>query len=534
MKKTSQTSQHASITSGADSTTPVSDKQLDPIILEKRISRSSDAVNTVRSRDYGVDGGIIEGDNTHPGLQRANTDPLPARPTLVAHNTGKPPLFEKPVFQPTKTLKPPPTWKACFINALRYSPLNILLVFIPISWALNFASVGDTAVFITSALAIIPCAALLSFATEELAVRVGDAAGGLLNATFGNAIELIVAILALVKGELAIVQAAMLGSIISNSLLVLGCCFFAGGLRYYDQPYSVRNTQLNISMLGLSVHAIVIPAAFHTAIGFYQDQAGGTAEENAAEDAQTQRNILSLSRGVAFILLFIYAAYLVFQLFTHSFYYKPQSTEDGNIVVTRPQRDNVFRVPSWHSTSSASDDGEAGSSTSSESSEDDGIHQPKLKVGAALVLLLTVTALAGVTSEWLVSSINGLAESNGVSKVWISFILLPLIGNAAEHVAAVTVAVKGRLDLSIAIAVGSSIQIALFVLPVLILLGWAIGQPLSMFFDIFETLTLFISIVIVNWAIQDDRTNWLEGLTLMSVYLIIALSFWWYDGSSAI
>jgi len=531
MKNTEQPINHA-ITSGAgvpNGTAGNTNDKLDPIILEKRISRSSDAVNV---RDFANSGSAA------PTLYRSNTDPLPARPAFVSHTTTKPPLFEKPVFGPAKALKKSPTFKACFINAVRYSPLNVLLVFIPVSWALNFAKVGDTAVFITSALAIIPCAALLSFATEELAVRVGDAAGGLLNATFGNAIELIVAILALVKGELAIVQAAMLGSIISNSLLVLGCCFFAGGLRFYDQPYSVRNTQLNISMLGLSVHAIVIPAAFHIAIGYYQDQNGGTAEENAAEDAQTQRNILSLSRGVAFILLFVYAAYLVFQLFTHSFYYKPEETADGEIVLARPQRDNVFRVPSWHGGSSrGSDDGEAdeaASSTSSGSTDEDGVHQPKLKVSAALVLLLTVTALAGVTSEWLVSSINGLAESRGVSKIWISFILLPLIGNAAEHVAAVTVAVKGRLDLSIAIAVGSSIQISLFVLPVLILLGWAIGQPLSMFFDIFETLTLFISIVIVNWAIQDNATNWLEGLTLMATYLIIALSFWWYDGQGTL
>jgi len=530
MQNSSQTSNHA-LTSGAgvpQSTAGNTNDKL--IILEKRISRSSDAVNV---RDFGTS------ENDAPTLHRSNTEPLPARPAFASRNTGKPPLFEKPTFGPAKALKEPPTFKACFFNAVRYSPLNVLLVFVPVSWALHFAGVGDTAVFITSALAIIPCAALLSFATEELAVRVGDAAGGLLNATFGNAIELIVAILALVKGELAIVQAAMLGSIISNSLLVLGCCFFAGGLRFYDQPYSVRNTQLNISMLGLSVHAIVIPAAFHIAIGYYQDQNGGTPEENAAEDAQTQRNILSLSRGVAFILLFVYAAYLVFQLFTHSFYYKPKETANGEIILEKPHRDNVFRVPSWHGSSSSrgSNDGEAdeaASSTSSSSSDDDGVHQPRLKVSAAIVLLLTVTALAGVTSEWLVSSINGLAESRGVSKIWISFILLPLIGNAAEHVAAVSVAVKGRLDLSIAIAIGSSIQISLFVLPVLILLGWAIGQPLSMFFDIFETITLFISVIIVNWAIQDNATNWLEGLTLVMVYFIVALSFWWYDGSGSL
>lgn len=169
---------------------------------------------------------------------------------------------------------------------------------IPVSWALHFTGAGgDTAIFCTSFAAIIPLAALLGFATEEMAIRVGHTLGGLLNATFGNAVELIIAILALVKGELRIVQSSMIGSILSNCLLVLGCCFFAGGIRFHEQIYTIRSAQLNISMLGISALVIVIPAAFHAAV----DQLGPNQAEYHEVD------ILKLSRGVSFILLFVYA-----------------------------------------------------------------------------------------------------------------------------------------------------------------------------------------------------------------------------------
>lgn len=174
------------------------------------------------------------------------------------------------------------------------------------------------------------------------------------------------------------------------------------------------------------------------------------------------------------------------------------------------------------------------SSSSSNSSDDEDSETPQLKVQAAIVLILVVTAITGVTAEWLVDSIDGVTESGNISREFVALILLPLVGNVAEHVTAVTVSVKDKLDLSMAVAVGSSIQISLFVIPILVILGWCIGQPLTLEFDILETIILFISIVIVNQAISDGKTNWMEGAVLISTYITIALAMWFYPGGGGL
>lgn len=439
------------------------------------------------------------------------------------------------LLEPNKPLKPPPTYKTSLYNIATYSYLNILLVFVPVVFGVHFSGAGDTATFCCAFGAIIPLAALLGFATEELALRVGHALGGLLNATLGNTVELIIAILALVKGELRVVQSAMIGSILSNCLLVLGCCFFAGGIRFHEQIYTIRSAQLNTSMLSISALVIVIPAAYHLAV----------SELGSAQAATSESDILKLSRGVSFILLFVYAAYLFFQLWTHSYLYTAASvqvkrsrratvTDDGE---PQPPTDTtVLRIPSWHSHSS--DDSDAASTTpssaSSDSSDEDGVEHPKLKIQAAILLILAVTALTGVIAEYLVSSIDGLTRSGNISREFVALILLPLVGNAAEHVTAVVVSVKDKLDLSLAVAVGSSIQISLFVIPVLVLLGWAIGQPLDLQFGTLETITLFVSICFVNQAISDGKSNWLEGLSLIFAYLVIALVFFFFPGDGSL
>ncbi|KPV76345.1 uncharacterized protein RHOBADRAFT_25405 [Rhodotorula graminis WP1] len=399
-----------------------------------------------------------------------------------------------------------------------------------------------------SFIAIVPLAALLGFATEDIALRVGETIGGLLNATFGNAVELIIAILALTKGELDIVQSSMIGSILSNCLLVLGMCFVAGGLRMHEMSYSIRAAQVNLNLLGLAVTAIVIPVAFHV---FVDDDANEPL-------SVTDNKVVQISHGVAIILIFVYCAMLVFQLWTHAYMYSAGKPGDSNtpggaaqlarerqlaIPAGEPQpptSGGVFRIgslPSLPSWGGSSDDGSSSSSSSSSSSasSEDSLdeHTPKMLARVAILLLVVVTVITGVTAEWLVSSIEGLVASGGVSEQFVSLILLPLVGNAAEHVTAVTVAAKDKLDLSIAVAVGSSIQIALFVIPVLILLGWCIGQPLTFYFDEFETVILFVSVVAVNWAISDGRTNWLEGLILCVIYIIIALTIWYYEPTSA-
>ncbi|GAA5990268.1 hypothetical protein JCM10908_005901 [Rhodotorula pacifica] len=515
---------------------------------------------------------------------------------------ARPALLSKKLLEPKKPLGKNPSFRQCMINVLRYSWLNVLFVFVPVSWAMHFSHQSATATFCVSFFAIVPLAAMLGFATEELAVRVGDAFGGLLNATFGNAVELIISILALVKGELGIVRSSMLGSILSNCLLVLGGCFFAGGIRFHEQGYSLRAAQLNINLLGIAVVAIVIPVAFHSFI-----QAEGTES-----DELTSSNVLKLSRGISFILLFVYACYLTFQLWTHAYLYappkmpRPPTTSTAALLIYNegpqpPSEGKVFRIPSlpsWGSSSSSSASSSAGSirgrhartlapgeednsadepavySTDEAAQHDDDLarvltaasdtfrrpitepkkdkqdqavdleaqqqaefspldeHAPQLSVWFAFGLLAVITALTGVTAEALVDSIDGLTETGNVSKEFVALILLPVVGNAAEHVTAITVATKNKLNLSLAVAVGSSIQIAFFVIPVLVLLGWAIGQPLDFDFNTFETLVVFLAGCVVNWAIQDGKTNWLEGLTLMSLYLIIALVFWFFDPPS--
>ncbi|GJN90445.1 hypothetical protein Rhopal_003456-T1 [Rhodotorula paludigena] len=542
-----------------------------------------------------------------------------AEPTCIAPLAGsrdiaapqddqpqRPVFLSKALLEPKKPIGKNPSFRQCCINVARYSWLNVLLVFVPVSWAMDLSHQSATITFVMSFLAIVPLAALLGYATEELAIRVGDALGGLLNATFGNAVELIIAILALTKGELGIVRSSMLGSILSNCLLVLGCCFAAGGFKFYEQGYSIRAAQLNINLLGIAVVAIVIPVGFHAFIN-----------QNAVQsEALTDDAVLRLSRGIAFILLIVYD--LLFQLWTHSYLYVPAPPRDPRKPLMTyaegpfpPVEGKVFRIPSlpsWGSSSSSSASNRSVRSRASSfvhgdqpipanlSMAEEGLtrtrssgaasstaghhvppepregafvpnageleaqaaaaiggfstreqrdlekggeahgsdsleHQPELSPWFGFVLLAVVTALTGVTAEFLVSSIDGLTQTGNVSKEFVALILLPVVGNAAEHVTAVTVATKNKLDLSLSIAVGSSIQVALFIVPVLILLGWAIGQPLDLEFDSYETLVVFVSIWAVNCAIGDGRTNWLEGVSLMFVYVIIALVTWYYPGT---
>ncbi|KDE05621.1 hypothetical protein MVLG_03993 [Microbotryum lychnidis-dioicae p1A1 Lamole] len=490
-----------------------------------------------------------------PGVLRSNTSlsaavanstaPLyksatSAQAQAQAAAAGRPIPFTEVLLTPKKPVGAPPGWKLSFINTLRYSYLNILLVFIPIAWAMNFSHQTAAVCFFTSFAAIVPLAALLGFATEELALRVGDALGGLLNASFGNATELIISILALVKGELRVVQSSMLGSILSNCLLVLGMCFFAGGLRFHEQGYESRSANLNINLLGVAISSIIIPVGF---VAFVTD-------DNLLDAATTARDVMSISRGVAILLLITYIGYMLFQLWTHSYLFVPVVLEPGEkrrpiaAYIEGPQpptEGGVFRIPSlpsWGGSSSSAssvlsrvDTNRSDHDAEAQSMQDKDHHTPRLSVVYAFVLLLIVTGLTGYTAEILVGSIDGLVSTTSLNREFVALILLPLVGNAAEHITAVTVASKGKLDLAMSVAVGSSIQIALFVIPLLVLIGWMIGQPLTLAFDPFETLILFLSICAVNFAIQDGRSNWLEGGTLMMAYVVIAIVAFYYPGT---
>lgn len=347
--------------------------------------------------------------------------------------------------------------------------IYLLLIFIPISALAEFLHWGPTVVFVTACLAIVPLAKLMGYATEEIALKAGQGIGGLLNATFGNAVELIIAFLALQRGLIQVVQASITGSIIGNLLLVFGLSVFLGGTRYKEQRFNRTAASANGAMLLLAVSALLVPAAFVL-----------TSDATVAT-----QGVKGLSYGVALILLLTYGLNLVFSLRTHSHLY------DG-------------------------------------SSHGEGVEEPKLAMPKAIALLLAATVLVAIESEWLVGSIEAVTHEWHLSELFIGVILIPLIGNAAEHLTAVTVAMKNKMDLSLGIAMGSSLQIALLVAPVLVLAGWAMGQPLTLHFNLFEVVAVVLAVAIANAISQDGESNWLEGAMLLALYAILGVAFFFH------
>ncbi|KAF7359886.1 Ca(2+)/H(+) antiporter [Mycena venus] len=427
------------------------------------------------------------------------------------------------LFKPHRKIGRAPGVLRSIRSIITASWLNVLLVFIPISWAFNFADKDkQVLIFVFSFLAIIPLAKLLAFATDELSMRVGQTLAGLLNATLGNAVELIVAIIALTKCELSIVQSSLIGSILSNLLLVLGMCFFAGGIKFSEQGFGASATQLNSSLLTISVIAILLPNAFRFAV-------------TKASDPDAGEDVLKVSHGVALILLFIYGSYLFFQLYSHATLYVDGNDEFKSTKY--PPKDKKDPAGKDHAGTATGRDPGSGAAPSDpepqrEAEDEDG-EEPQLSLLMTIGLLAVVTVVVAVTAEWLVDSINGLVEGGNITREFVGVILLPIVGNAAEHVTAVTVSVKDKLTLSLGVAVGSSIQIALFVIPFMMVLGWILGKPLTMLFDPFESIALFLAVMTVNYVVQDGKSNWLEGMILMCLYFILGTTFFFYPGASA-
>ncbi|KAI1435536.1 Sodium/calcium exchanger protein-domain-containing protein [Xylaria sp. CBS 124048] len=639
---------------------------------------------------------------------------------------------------------------------LFHSWINLGLVFVPVGIAVaRMPNSNAGATFGINAVAIIPLAALLSYATESVARKLGDTVGALLNVTFGNAVELIIFI-ALVKGEIRVVQASLLGSILANLLLILGGAFFMGGLRFREQMYNSTVTQMSACLLSLSVISLVLPTAFHASF-----------KNTVLADQQS----LKISRGTSVILLLVYVVYLLFQLKSHAYMYEstPQhiideestpgpaaawldtSSSDGsssdsdsdssvhsrNTMSRRVKRairarrrrkssitsadtdDELARArPSSNNVSPGPDGSKNGESSSgrlnfsrSNSAESEEVLEeertnkgrrkhrhkhsklkrhrhrknsaplevedapavaeeniaglipgavqveisegeprridfagdlvtvidaaespqsggrrpfnnlrslsfrpvakslappvftqqsqiggaqaiavplgpvPRIRYGirrtnslpdklnhhypvrppgamlpsrippasladnpeqaveaheddlsrlAAVILLLVTTALVAVCAEFLVDSIQDVVASSSVKEIFIGLIILPIVGNAAEHVTAITVAMKNKMDLAIGVAVGSSIQIALFVTPLVVIIGWIINQPMTLYFTLFETVSLFVSAFIINFLILDGRSNYLEGALLVATYVIIGtIAFFYPEGSEA-
>ncbi len=347
----------------------------------------------------------------------------------------------------------------------------ILLIFVPISAAAHFLEWSPLVVFLTACAAIVPLAAWMGNATEEIAVVLGPSLGGLLNATFGNATELIIALVALNAGLTEVVKASLTGSIIGNLLLVMGLSMFLGGLRYKEQEFQPVVARVNASSMNLAVIAILMPTAV-----------------NVTSSGVTDISIKSLSVATAIVLITVYILTLVFSMKTHAY---------------------------------LCDVGEA-----ELEGEGHGDKTPNLWLWVAVLLVATV--FVAIESELLVDSLEVATSQLGLTALFTGVILLPIIGNAAEHATAVTVAMKNKMDLSVSVAVGSSLQIALFVAPVLVLAGWILDKPMDLNFNPFELVAVAVSVLIANSISSDGRSNWLEGTLLLAAYVVLGFAFYFH------
>lgn len=342
--------------------------------------------------------------------------------------------------------------------------LKFMLLFVPISFIGKFLNFSPTIMFILAALSIIPLAGIMGEGTEEISFYTGPKIGGFLNATFGNATELIISFFALKSGLFEVVKSSIAGSIIGNILLVLGASMFIGGLKHKTQNFNINVVETTSSMLLFSLIGLCVPAFFTHTIN--------------ANLLNTRYEGLSLV--VAIVMFILYILSLIFSFFTHKDLYATTTEEEG--------------------------------------------HESKWSLKKSIAILIIATVIIAIESEFLVGGIEDITSKLGLSEFFVGIILIPIIGNAAEHSTAITMALKNKMDVAIEIALGSSLQIILFVAPVLIFLS-LLFTPMSIIFNPFELVALIASVIIANKVASDGQSNWLEGAQLMAVYFIIAAGF---------
>ncbi len=335
----------------------------------------------------------------------------------------------------------------------------------PVAIGMRVIGAPDLATFLTSAAAIVPLAGLIGRATEQLALHTGPRIGGLVNATFGNVTELIIAVFLILDDRIEMVKASLTGSIIGNLLLVLGLSLFVGGLKHDRQSFNARSASVHATSLALAVTGLLMPALFSL----------GTHATFA------QREVVS--GVVAGVLILMYIAALVFTLVTH---------------------EHLFRTPREDET-------------------------PAWSRRKAVVVLLITTGFVALMSEFLVSSLEPALKTLGLSELFVGLILIPVIGNAAEHSSAVMFALRNKVDVTLEIAIGSSTQIALFVAPVLVFISLAVGHPMDFVFSTFEVAAVGLSALLVTLISLDGESNWLEGAQLVGAYVIMAISFFFVE-----
>ncbi|KAL8709910.1 MAG: hypothetical protein Q9220_005360 [cf. Caloplaca sp. 1 TL-2023] len=397
-----------------------------------------------------------------------------------------------------------PRQKFTFMGQLKAtlfnSPINILLIMVPVGIGVHFSNVSPIGVFVINFIAIIPLAAMLSYATEELALRTGETLGGLLNATFGNAVELIVSIIALTQKKVDIVQESLIGSMLSNLLLVMGMCFFFGGLTRVEQHFNVTVAQTASSLLALAIASLVIPAAFEA-----------WAANGGADESQ-EANVTKLSQGTAVLLLLVYAAYLIFQLRTHATMYNEPSPKGESRKKPKPGAGDANKSVVQAGAGMSAAMGGANAQEVPFREPEPEREEPQLSLFVALLTLGISTAFVGICAEFMTDAIDPITKPCGpLPRTFVGLILLPIVGNAAEHATAVTVAIKDKMDLAIGVAVGSSMQIALLVIPFVVILGWIMGThnpDMNLAFDAFQVILLFVSVLLVNYLIQDGKSHW--------------------------
>jgi Ca2+:H+ antiporter len=357
-------------------------------------------------------------------------------------------------------------------------PIYVLGAFIPAAVALELAHASPVLVFGAAALGVIPCAAVMGEATEAIAAKTGPGIGGLLNVTFGNAPELIIAFFALLEGLQEVVKASIVGSVIGNVLLVLGAAMLVGGIPREKQTFSQTAASAQSAMLMLALAALIFPALF-------QLIHGGGLPSVGEERVDFGSDLEKLSLGVSIILLVSYGAGLLFSLKTHRDVFNPYGAEQ----------------------------------------EDEEQHQ--WSTGRAAAFLAVSALLVGVMSEILVGSISDASKDIGLSEFFVGVFVVAIVGNAAEHWVAVLVAAKDKMDLAVNIAVGSSAQIALFVAPVLVLASFVVGpDPMALVFNGYELGALLFAVLIASLVTQEGESNWFEGVQLLALYAVLGLVFY--------
>lgn len=360
------------------------------------------------------------------------------------------------------------------LAAMLCQPLFLLIVFVPMGIYAGVKEFSAPIVFSCNFVAIVPLAGILGASTEALSMHTGQMMGGLLNATFGNAVEMIVTINAIKAGLVSVVQDSLIGSILSNLLLVLGMAFMASGVLNKESSFNMTGAAANITCLVLASIALTLPTCF----SYIPDT--------------TEENDVALSRTISVVLAIVYVLFLVFQLRTHSdlFIGEEEETEEAEMAMS-----------------------------------------------VAVTILFCATCCVAYCSEFLVHSIEGVREELGLPKTFIGMILLPIVGNAAEHVTAVTAAYKGKMDLALGVAVGSSTQIALFVIPFSVIVGWVVSVPMTLNFEIFSSSVFLLSVFIASSVLGDGHANWLEGAMLCASYCIVGIITWYIpdrlDGEGA-